>query len=233
MRVLVACECSGVVRDAFLRQGHDAVSCDLLPSEVDGPHLIADALAAAYAFKWDLMIAHPPCTYLSRAGARWWNQPGREEKAVDAANFAMSLYECPIPMVCIENPIGQLNSRWRYPDQMIEPWWFGHPYSKATCLWLKNLPILVATHICAEYTPLLPSNVGHGRRKGQSSHRGHVHNAKDASRTFTGVGEAMADQWGALALGKWMDERGNVYGEMTPPPNANLCPTCGWECTCR
>jgi hypothetical protein len=145
---------------------------------------------------WDLMIAHPPCTYLSRAGARWWKRPGRAELADKAAEFVFTLRDAPIPRICIENPIGQLNTRWRYPDQTIQPWMFGHPYSKATCLWLKNLPPLTPTAVMGDYQALLPSNVGHGRRKGQRSQRGVVHNAKDASRTFPGIAAAMAEQWG-------------------------------------
>ena len=112
-----------------------------------------------------------------------------------AAEFVFLLRDAPIRRIAIENPIGQLNRRWRYPDQTIQPWWFGHPFSKATCLWLKNLPPLTPTNIVKEYTPLLPSNVGAGRRAGQRSHKGHTSSAKEASRTFLGVAEAMAAQW--------------------------------------
>ena len=136
MRVLVACEFSGIVRDAFRAKGHDAWSCDLLPSEREGPHLQCDVLTVL-ADGWDLMIAHPPCTYLSRAGARWWKMPGRDLLAAEAAEFVFALHDAPIEHIAIENPIGQLNRRWRYPDQTIQPWQFGHPYSKSTCLWLK------------------------------------------------------------------------------------------------
>ncbi len=195
MRVLIACEFSGIVREAFARQGHDAVSCDLLPTEQRGNHIQGDVLEILDD-GWDLMIGHPPCTYLSRAGARWWKQPGRAEKANKAAAFVFALRDANIHRIAIENPIGQLNRRWRYPDQTIQPWQFGHPYSKATCLWLKNLPLLQPTDICKSYTPLLPSNVGQGRRQGQKWHRGCTHSSRKASTTFHGIADAMASQWG-------------------------------------
>lgn len=195
MRILVACEYSGVVRDAFIRAGHDALSCDLLPTEVHGPHAQCNVLELL-GEEWDLMIAHPPCTYLSRVGARWWRTPGRAELADSAAEFAFKLRDAPIDRIAIENPIGQLNQRWRYPDQTIQPWQFGHPYSKATCLWLKNLPPLIYTLVCANHVPFLPSNTGWNARKGGKTSRGVVHTAKDASRTFQGIADAMAAQWG-------------------------------------
>ncbi len=197
MRVLVACECSGAVRSSFRELGFDAWSCDLQPAEDDSLfHREEDALAVVYGERWDLLIAHPPCTYLSRAGARWWDDPARQSKADKAADFVFALRDAPVPHIAIENPIGQLNRRWRYPDQTIQPWEFGHPYSKATCLWLKNLPPLFPTDIHSQYRPFLPSNVGAGRRKGQRSDPGVTRSAKDASRTFPGVASAMADQWG-------------------------------------
>jgi site-specific DNA-cytosine methylase len=199
MRVLVACECSGIVRDAFRSRGHDAWSCDLQECEADPRfHIQADA-TSVIRDGWDMLIAHPPCTYLSRAGARWWKDEARQAKADEAAEFVFAFRDAPIDRIAIENPIGQLNRRWRYPDQVIQPWHFGHPYSKATCLWLKNLPPLMSSVLC-DYTPLLPSNVGAGKRKGQQSHRGHTRNAKDASRTFKGIADAMAQQWGTLPL---------------------------------
>jgi hypothetical protein len=197
MRVLVACECSGVVRDAFRRRGHDAVSCDLQESEAGEPHIVGDARSLLND-GWDLLIAHPPCTYLSRAGARWWSDPERQDKALAALELVSAFRDAPIRRIAIENPIGQLNKLWRYPDQTVQPWHFGHPYSKATCLWLKNLPPLLSTDICGAYTPLLPSNVGAGKRKGQRSHQGLTRSARDASRTFRGIAEAMASQWGSL-----------------------------------
>ena len=195
MRVLVACEFSGVVRDAFAREGHYAQSCDLLPSERPGLHHqgdVRDLLDAG----WDLMIAHPPCTCLSRAGARWRNKPGRAECEQEGLAFVLELYNAPIPKVAIENPIGRLNQLWRYPDQTIQPYHFGHPFSKATCLWLKNLPPLMHTQIVEHHQPLLPSNIGKGRREGQKWHKGVTRDPKVAATTFEGVAAAMAHQWG-------------------------------------
>jgi hypothetical protein len=190
----VACEFSGVVRDAFRARGHDAWSCDLLPTERPGPHIQGDVLGVL-GDGWDVMVAHPPCTYLSRAGARWWK--GREHLATDAAAFVLALWNAPIPRVAIENPIGMLNRLWRYPDQTIEPWHFGDPYTKRTCLWLRGLPPLLATSLQHGATPWLPSNTS-GFRRGQRSGRGHVSGGKDASRTFPGIAAAMADQWGGV-----------------------------------
>lgn len=195
MKVLVACECSGRVRDAFIAKGHDAMPCDIQETEAPGPHYqgnVIDVLGEG----WDLMIAHPPCTYLSRAGARWWKTPGRQELTEDAHRFVMALWNSGIPKIAIENPIGRLNQMWRYPDQTIQPWQFGHPFSKATCLWLKNLPPLAPTKLRDTYEPLLPSNTGAGKKKGERWHRGSVNNAKDAARTFAGIASAMANQWG-------------------------------------
>jgi hypothetical protein len=200
VRVLVACEFSGTVRDAFAALGHDAWSCDLLPTETPGNHIQGDAIEAAYSRgPWDLMVAHPPCTYLSRAGARWWKYPERQKLADQAAEFVFSLRDAPIPRIAIENPIGQLNQRWRYPDQIIHPHEFGHPYSKATCLWLKGLPPLFPTAILADYRPLIRANVTARNRAGKKQdgiHSGGLVTAK----TFEGVAEAMADQWGSLSF---------------------------------
>lgn len=196
-RVLIACEFSGTVRDAFRARGFDAWSCDILPTEGDTRwHIQGDALSAIYEQHWDCLIAHPPCTYLSRAGARWWRNTERIALADKAADFVFALRDAPIKHIAIENPIGQLNARWRYPDQIIQPWEYGHPYSKATCLWLKKLPPLMPTCILANFSPLLPSNTGHGRRKGQRSNPGVVRSAHEAARTFQGIADAMADQWG-------------------------------------
>lgn len=197
MRVLVACESSGIVREAFAARGHDAWSCDLLPAECSGQHIQGDAIEAAYSLQWDLMIAHPPCTYLSRAGARWWKDPARQALADKAADFVFALRDAPIPSIAIENPIGQLNRRWRYPDQTIQPYEFGHPFSKATCLWLKKLPPLMPTAILADFKPLIRSNTGIGRRKGQKSHGG-LSGGLITAKTFPGIAEAMADQWGCF-----------------------------------
>jgi hypothetical protein len=197
VRVLVACEFSGVVRDAFIAAGHDAVSCDLLPSERPGPHMQGDVLTLLDGGDWDLMIAHPPCTYLSRAGARWWKQPGRAALADEAAAFVFALRDGPIHRIAIENPIGQLNQRWRYPDQTIQPYQFGEPFSKATCLWLKNVPPLVPTQVCAEYRPLLRANTSHRHRQGIPQ-TGVMSGGIKSAKTFPGIAAAMASQWGGL-----------------------------------
>lgn len=182
-RVLVACEFSGVVRDAFRARGHDAWSCDLLPTEKPGPHIQGDALAAANGGRWDIAIFHPPCTHLTRAGDRWYAQ---SEQRTLAAAFVIALSKVSVPCIAIENPRGALNRLWRKPDQVIQPWMFGHGETKATCLWLKNLPPLMATHVST------------GRE--QRIHRlpPGPDRWKERSRTLQGVADAMADQWGAL-----------------------------------
>lgn len=194
MRVMVACEFSGTVRDAFLARGHDAWSCDLLPTEKPGPHIIGDIRKVPLS-GFDLLIAHPPCTYLSRAGARWWKKAGREELAEQAAEFVFYFRDAPVPRIAIENPIGQLNRRWRRPDQTIEPKHFGHPYTKATCLWLKGLPPLMSTIHEVNHEPWVACNRSSRKHRGLPI-RGKVSGGKAASRTFTGIAAAMAEQWG-------------------------------------
>lgn len=188
-RVLVACEFSGVVRDAFARRGWDAWSCDLLPCEVGGQHHRMDAYWASYFApypRWDLMIAHPPCTYLAVSGARWW--AGREEQQRDALAFVRILMNAPIPRIALENPIGRISTAIRKPDQIIQPWQFGHGEIKATCLWLKNLP------------KLRPTNVVEGRHARVHREPPGPDRWKNRSRTLLGIAEAMADQWGSLDL---------------------------------
>ena len=182
MRVLVACEFSGIVRDAFIARGHDAVSCDLLPSEKPGPHIQGD-VRYQLDKTWDLMVAHPPCTHLAVSGARWFK--GKERQQSEALDFVYHLM-CARHIRCItvENPISIISSRIRKPDQIIQPWQFGHGETKATCLWLKNLPHLT------------PTNIVEGRTA-------RVHRAspgpdrwKERSRTLSGIAAAMAEQWG-------------------------------------
>lgn len=191
MRVLVACETSGEVRDAFRRRGHDAWSCDILPTEAAGPHLQGDVLEHLDD-GWDLMIAHPPCTHLAVSGARYFAEKradGRQQSAID---LFTSLAFARIPRICIENPVGIMSTRFRKPDQIIQPWMFGHPESKATCLWLKGLPMLRATNILEKpgrgyWDNQTPSGQN---RLGPSPDRW-----KLRSRTYHGIAEAMADQW--------------------------------------
>jgi len=185
MRVLVACEFSGVVRDAFAARGHEAWSCDLLPSERPTLwHLQRDVLEVI-GDGWDLMVAHPPCRYLTRAGARWW--PGREAEQRDAIAFFVALYNTPIPRVCIENPVGIMSKAFRKPDQYIQPWQFGHGETKKTGLWLRGLPLLQPTKIVDGREPRV-------HFAPPSKDRWMVR-----SRTLTGIAEAMADQWGSLS----------------------------------
>jgi hypothetical protein len=195
VRVLIACEFSGIVRDAFAALGHDAWSCDLQPTERPGQHIIGDVLEVL-ADSWDLMVAHPPCTYLSRAGARWWKETGRAELATAARDFVVALWQAPIPRVAIENPIGRLNQLWRYPDQTIEPWYFGDPYTKRTCLWLRGLPPLMSTTIHTQTMPWVQGSsfarVSRTRRPKEIA-RGQA----ERSLTPPGLAAAMADQWGA------------------------------------
>jgi hypothetical protein len=151
MRVLVACERSGCVRDAFLALGHDAWSCDLMPSETSGPHFQGDVFAVLDC-GWDLMISHPPCTYLSASGMHWTTRGlWPYEKTLEALKFVRRLWteSGHIPFVCVENPVGILSTRWRPPDQIIQPWQFGEDASKRTCLWLKGLPLLRPTKVVA------------------------------------------------------------------------------------
>lgn len=180
-RVLVACEFSGVVRDAFRARGHDAISCDLLPTEAPGPHIQGDVRALDLG-GYDIMIAHPPCTRLARSGARWWPQY-RQEQA-EAIEFVRWLLAVPVPFVAVENPIGILSSAIRRPDQIIQPWQFGHGETKATCLWLRGLPPLFSTL-------LVPGREARVHRMAPGPNRG-----KERSKTLPGIADAMADQWG-------------------------------------
>ena len=180
MRVLIACEFSGTVRDAFRRQGWTAFSCDLLPSETPGAHYQRDVREVLH-LGWDLMIAHPPCTHLAVSGARWFKDKLPEQ--AEALQFVADLMAAPIPRIAIENPISIISSRIRKPDQVFQPWQFGHGEVKATCLWLKGLPKLEPTDIVA------------GREARVHRMPPGPDRWKERSRTFSGVAEAMADQW--------------------------------------
>lgn len=181
MRVLVACEESGVVRSAFRAAGHDAWSCDLLPARDSGPHIQADVRTILYA-AWDLMIAHPPCTFLAVSGARWFASRLPHQSA--ALDLVSTLLAAPIPRIALENPISVISTRIRRPDQIIQPWQFGHGETKATCLWLKNLPPLTPTCIVQE-------RVARIHRLPPSPDRSRLR-----SKTYTGIASAMAAQWG-------------------------------------
>ncbi len=186
-RVLVACEFSGVVRDAFIKAGHDAWSCDLLPSEQPGPHLQCDVLellSPSCSWTWNLLIAHPPCTHLAVSGARWFKR--KETEQAEALEFVRCLLDASVPHIALENPISIISSRIRRPDQIVQPWMFGHGEVKATCLWLKNLPKLVPTDVVEGRTPRV-----HFASPGPDRW-------KERSRTLTGIAAAMAAQWGPL-----------------------------------
>ena len=187
MKVLVACEYSGRVRDAFRNRGHEALSCDLLPTEVEGPHYQGDVFDIIND-GWDLMICHPPCTDLAVSGARHFAAKiadGRQQAALD---FVQRLLDAPIPRIALENPISIISSRIRKPEQIIQPWQFGHGETKATCLWLKNLPLLT------------PTNIVEGREARVHKMPPGPNRWKERSRTFEGIAEAMADQWGNPVL---------------------------------
>jgi hypothetical protein len=193
MKVLVACEFSGTVRDAFIKQGHDAMSCDLLPTDSPGPHYQGDVFDIIDN-GWDLMIAHPPCTYLAVSGLHWNKRiPGRSEKTEEALVFVQALLDADIEKIALENPISCISSRIRKPDQIINPWQFGHPESKKTCLWLKSLPLL--QHTCVLEKPASgrwDNQTPSGNNKlGPSSDRW-----KKRSLTYFGIAQAMAEQWG-------------------------------------
>lgn len=185
MKVLVACEYSGRVRDAFLARGHDAMSCDLLPTEVPGPHY-QGSVTNIINEGWDLMICHPPCTHLAVSGARHFAAKRASGVQQDALEFVRFLLAAPIPRIALENPVSIISSAIRKPDQIIQPWQFGHGETKATCLWLKNLP------------PLVPTNIVEGREQRIWKMPPGPDRWKERSRTFDGVAQAMADQWGAL-----------------------------------
>jgi site-specific DNA-cytosine methylase len=181
VRVLVACEYSGRVRDAFIAKGHDAVSCDLLPTDVPGPHYQGDVMDII-GDGWDMMIAHPPCTHLAVSGARWFKDKQAEQ--LEALEFVKVLLGADIPCIALENPVSIISSRIRKPDQVIQPWQFGHGETKATCLWLKGLP------------KLKPTNIVEGREQRVHKMPPGPNRWKERSRTFEGIAAAMADQWG-------------------------------------
>jgi site-specific DNA-cytosine methylase len=184
MRVLVACEYSGAVREAFRAAGHDAISCDLLPTDVSGPHYqgdVRDLLTGGF----DLMIAFPPCTHLCSSGARWF--AGKRQEQAEALDFVRLLLAAPIERIAIENPVGVISSHIRKPDQIIQPWQFGHGETKGTCLWLKGLPLLQPTEI-------VEGRANRIHKMPETANRW-----KLRSKTYAGIAAAMAAQWGGLA----------------------------------
>jgi hypothetical protein len=187
VKILIACEFSGIVRESFAKKGHDAWSCDLLPTEIPGQHIQGDVLDVINN-GWDMMIAHPPCTHLTCTANKYFlNNPERWLKRYEAMIFVHKLFNCNIPKICIENPVGVISSHIRKPDQYIQPYMFGDKAQKKTGLWLKNLPLLIPTNIVE------PEII---KKDGYIDHRWHYGtDAKTRSRTFKGIAEAMAEQW--------------------------------------
>jgi len=217
MNILIACEYSGIVRDAFIKAGHNAVSCDILPTEKAGPHYQGSVLdildGGDWVEKWDMMIAHPPCTYLTVTGNKWFYHPddkgpmderrphpkfpNRREQREEAFEFFMELANAPIDKIAIENPVGIVSSRWRKPEQITCPTNFGHKEPKKTCLWLKGLPVLKPTEVMEPEYHTTKS----GKRMPKwyayaDKSKGQAHRAKIRSATFQGLADAMANQWG-------------------------------------
>lgn len=189
LRVLVACEYSGAVRDAFIALGHDAVSCDLLPTDAPGPHYQGDVRDLLVPNAWDLLIGFPPCTDLAVSGARWFKAKGAERQNA-ALDFVRTLMDAPVPAIAIENPVSIISSRIRKPSQTIQPWMFGHGETKRTCLWLQGLP------------KLQPTNIVDGREQRVWKLPPSADRWKQRSKTFTGIASAMASQWSAALSGR-------------------------------
>lgn len=181
MNILIACEFSGIVRDAFIKKGHYAISCDILPTEKKGQHYQGDILDIIND-GWDLMVAHPPCIHLAVSGARWFKYKQKEQ--AESLEFVRKLLNAPIDKIALENPISIISTKIRKPDQIIQPWQFGHGETKATCLWLKNLP------------KLKPTNIVSGRENRIHKMPPSKDRWKNRSRTFQGIADAMAEQWG-------------------------------------
>ena len=207
MKVLIACEYSGTVRDAFIKRGHQAISCDILPTDVPGPHYqgdVFDLIDDRNSNGWDLMIAHPPCTYLTVTGNKWMKPefahrfPDRHKQRQEALEFFKRLFECNIPRVCLENPVGVVSTMYKKPTQYIHPWQFGDPHSKKTGLWLKNLPALVSTKIVEPQFHTYKD----GRRDPvwhmDSMKLPPLERMKFRSKTCQWIADAMADQWSNL-----------------------------------
>ena len=198
MRVLVACEYSGTVRDAFIAAGHEAMSCDLLGTDAPGPHYQGD-VRDVLDYPWDLMIAHPPCTHLSVSGSRHFDRKRLQGLQQSAASFFLMLSKAPIHRIAIENPVCVMSTLWRKPDQTIQPYHFGHDASKATCLWLKNLPPLRPTGFVEPRMVDGRPRWANQTDSGQNNLSPSEDRWKIRSETFSGIAQAMADQWGGLA----------------------------------
>lgn len=215
LKVLIACEFSGAIRNEFRNLGHDAFSCDIVPSLDNSPyHYQCDVRSIINAHEWDLMIAHPPCTYLTLAGNRWFKPeyaekyPTRQQDRQDAIDFFMELYNAPIPHIAVENPIGIMSSQFRKADQIIQPWQFGDPFQKSTCLWLKNLPKLEHTDVVDKGEFIEWSCKKTGRIKRQPKWYADafqktsdpIERQKIRNTTFPGIAKAVAEQFSTYVL---------------------------------
>lgn len=198
INVAVLCECSGVVRDAFIARGHNAVSCDILPSDAPGPHIQADARTQDWSW-CDLIIAHPPCTRLAVSGARHFAKFKTEQE--EALEFVQWIMDLPVPSLCLENPVSIISTRIRKPDQIIQPWQFGHGETKKTCLWLRGLPLLA------------PTNIVEGREARIHKMPPSPDRGKLRSITYQGIADAMADQWGNTATTRAVDTKRRPHGQ--------------------
>jgi len=187
MKILIACEYSGVVRDAFIARGHDAISCDIEDTDVPGPHYKGNVFNILYD-DWDMLIAHPPCTHLACSGARWFKD--KHDQQVEALEFVKLLLNAHIDKIALENPVGIISSRICKPTQIVQPYWFGDSYQKTTCLWLKNLPKLVPTNMVDKGKICITKSGKHIPDWYNKA------NAKERSKTFPGIAQAMAEQWG-------------------------------------
>lgn len=227
MRILLACECSNTVSKEFRKLGHYVMSCDLQPNDEDQTFHYQGSIFDILNDGWDMMIGHPPCTYLSNAGIGWFNEEKYGEKAVkrkanreEAMEFFLKLYNAPIERICLENPVGYPNSVFRKPDQVIQPYFFGDEHKKGTCLWLKNLPKLIyckADNLFETKTTVEPKILAIQYRKPSKYYKGGeekkryftdagTRNAKVRSKTFEGIARAMAEQWGSLSVSSFCGE---------------------------
>jgi hypothetical protein len=195
LKVLIACEFSGIVRDAFAAKGHDAWSCDLLPTERAGKHIQMDVLKILDD-GWDMMIAHPPCTHLAVSGARWFKEKQKDGRQQQGIDFFLKLVNAPIEKIAVENPICIMNKKYKKPDQIIQPYQFGHDASKSTCLWLNGLPRLKPTQYIEPRLVDGKKRWGNQTDGGQNKLCPSEHRAADRSRTYQGIANAMAEQWG-------------------------------------
>lgn len=207
MKILVACEYSGVVRDAFIKRGHTAISCDLLPTDAPGPHYqgsVLDLIDSNNSNNWDMMIAHPPCTYLTVTGNKWMKPefahrfPDRHKQRQEALDFFKMLFEANIHKICIENPVGVVSTMYKKPTQYVHPYQFGEPHSKKTGLWLKNLPPLVPTKLVEPQFHIYKDGRKDPVWHMDSMKLPPLERMKFRSKTFQGVADAMADQWSNL-----------------------------------